>query len=150
MRIAITARGPSPRADVDRCFGRAYWFLIYDLDSKEWTAVDNYEIRSILQNAGELACQLLKEHQVDELITGETGPTAFRRLTEENIRVYHNAIGCPEDMLLAWSLQKLTPAKAPKATGNPECLNKEGKQQIDQPAGAPKLELSCTRYYEKS
>lgn len=146
MKIAISARGPSPDADIDQSFGRAYWYLIYELSSKEWIAIDNSDIRNALGNAGQMASELLKEHNVDVVITGETGPKAFRCLTALGIQVFHGAAGSAEETLLAWSLQKLTAAEKPNGKGSPYCLSGASEQQPRPMHAVPKLELAKISY----
>jgi predicted Fe-Mo cluster-binding NifX family protein len=142
MKIAISSRAPSPSSEVDQSFGRAYWYLIYDLAGKEWITIDNSVIRNSVGNAGQMASDLLKAHEVDVIITGETGPKAFRCLTAHGIQVYHGAVGTVEENLLAWSLQKITPAQKPNSKGSPYCLSGETNRHPRPIPEAPKLELA--------
>ena len=52
MKIAITAQGPELSAQVDPRFGRAKYFIIYDVDSDEFEAVDNEQNLNAPQGAG--------------------------------------------------------------------------------------------------
>lgn len=141
MKIAITARGPAIEADIDYCFGRAYWFLIFDLDNKEWFAVDNNDIRNSISNAGQMAAELLKDHDVSILLTGETGPKAFRFLTGAGITVFHGATGSATDTLELWSQNKLHPADKASGPGSPFCLTERAEPKAFHPA-EPKLTLA--------
>jgi len=119
MRVAITTRGPGAEFGVDESFGRAYWFLILDETREEWESIDNSEIRNSMNNAGMLAAKALAGYEVDVLITGETGPKAFRALKALGIEVFHNATGTAMEALQAWRAGDLPKAFLPKSQGSP-------------------------------
>ncbi|MBI5017911.1 MAG: NifB/NifX family molybdenum-iron cluster-binding protein [Deltaproteobacteria bacterium] len=119
MRIAVTARGPTPQSPVDGRFGRAYWVLIHDDSSGTWDAVDNADARNAVQGAGVRAAQALVAHRVDALLTGVTGPKAFRALEAAGVHVYHGAEGTVEAALQAWRDGQVTRAAASDAVGTP-------------------------------
>lgn len=134
MRIAITARGSHPSSEVDESFGRAYWFLLFETQTENYVAVDNTEVRNSQENAGVKAANLLKERNVDVLLTGETGPKAFRSLMEKGIKVFHGASGSVEDTLSAWLKGELLEAEHPNSPGSPYCLVVQSKTtQVDAP-----------------
>lgn len=134
MRIAITARGSHPSSEVDECFGRAYWFLIFETKNGDYIAVDNSEIRNSQENAGVKAADLLEDKKVDVLLTGETGPKAFRSLLEKGIKVCHGASGSVEDALNAWLRGEMTEAEHANSPGSPYCLVVQSKTtQVDAP-----------------
>lgn len=134
MRIAITARGSHPSSEVDESFGRAYWFILFETKTESFIVIDNTEIRNSQENAGVKAAKLLKERKVDVLLTGETGPKAFRSLAEKGIRVFHGASGTVEDALSAWLKGELQEAEHPNSPGSPYCLIVQSKTtQVDAP-----------------
>ncbi len=59
MKIVITAQGPELDSAVDPRFGRAAYFLVYDLDADTCEAVSNETGRSAGQGAGVQAAQLV-------------------------------------------------------------------------------------------
>lgn len=119
MRIAVTASGSEPASPVDGRFGRAWWILIHDEDAGTWEAVDNAQARNAVQGAGIRAAQVLADRSVQVLLTGITGPKAFRALSAAGIRVYHGASGTPEQALEAWRRGNLSPATEADALGGP-------------------------------
>jgi predicted Fe-Mo cluster-binding NifX family protein len=140
VKIAVTARGPHPDCEIDESFGRAYWFLLFEEEWSSWEPVDNQEIRKALNNAGQMACELLREYGVDVLITGETGPKAFRCLSAAGIAVYHGAAGTVQETLQAWAEGRLELAGQANSKGSPYCLI--GSACCDTPvAVVPKLAL---------
>lgn len=136
MKIAVTARGSHPFSEVDESFGRAYWFVIYETREQLWSSVDNTETRNAQEHAGVKAAKILLDHGVKVLLTGETGPKAFRSLTEMGITVFHGASGLVEDTLHAWQRGELIQADHPNSQGSPYCLV---VQQTQQPPLAPKV-----------
>jgi predicted Fe-Mo cluster-binding NifX family protein len=119
MRIAVTAHSPTAESAVDARFGRAYWILIYDEGTDSWEAVDNSVARNAVQGAGIRAAQTLAERKVNVLLTGVTGPKAFRALEAAGIQVYHGARGTPAASLPAWREGRLELATAETASGTP-------------------------------
>ena len=122
MRIAISARGPNSYSDVDERFGRAYWFLIYDQDDDCWTPVDNSVNRGKAKGAGSSTAEMIKELGVELVLTGETGPKAYRVLSQAGISVCHGICGIVRDALESWKTDHTVPAKAANDNGSPNCL----------------------------
>ncbi len=88
MKIAITALEGNSKSMMDARFGRAKFFMIYDQDTKEWTAVPNQAVEAA-HGAGPLAVQTLSDNNVNMLITGNgPGGNAARGLQTAGIEVY--------------------------------------------------------------
>jgi predicted Fe-Mo cluster-binding NifX family protein len=119
MKIAVTAQGPEPDSQVDQRFGRAYWILFYDQTSDSWEALENSGARNAPQGAGIQAAQQVSDRQAKVLITGVTGPKAFKALTAAGIRVVHGAAGTAREALQAYRQGRLTEASAEMAVGAP-------------------------------
>jgi len=145
MRIAVTSRGTTPFAGVDRCFGRAYFFIIFDLQEKDWFVVDNHDVRNALGNAGQMASGLLQEHDVQVVITGETGPKAYRSLSASGVAVFHGAYGSVMDALQGWISCELVAADRANNPGSPDCLTEKiGQKKIYY--DTPKLVLAGVHF----
>lgn len=140
MRVAVSARGPYAESDIDRCFGRAYWYYILDLETDEILAIDNCAIRNTLGNAGQMASDLLKDYSVNVLLTGETGPKAHRHLVMSDIAVFHGAVGTVTETIDLWHSGKLPEAGHPNGPGNPFCLSEAIETPRHHPR-EPKLSL---------
>ncbi len=85
-KVAVSAEGDSLDARVDLRFGRAEYFIIYDLENDRWEAVKNraaYEARG----AGIAAATFLVEKGVDTVITGHCGPKAFSVLKAAGVKI---------------------------------------------------------------
>jgi len=122
MRVAITARGPNLDCSIDESFGRAYWIMIIDTQSGEIDALDNSEIRNVLQGAGEKVGHWLRELEVGVVITGKVGPKALRQLKDLKIKVFHGAAGTVAEALGDWKNDRLSPAEIARCEGSPFCL----------------------------
>jgi predicted Fe-Mo cluster-binding NifX family protein len=122
VKIAISARGPNSYSDVDERFGRAYWFLIYDEDDDSWMPVDNSVNRGKAKGAGSSTAEMMKELGVQQVLTGETGPKAYRVLSQAGINVCHGMCGMVRDALKSWKFEHIEPAKAANDNGSPSCL----------------------------
>ena len=122
MKLAITAKGPGPDYPIDESFGRAYWIMIFDTENGDFEALDNSELRNVLQGAGEKVSRWLAELDVDVVITGKTGPKALRELSERKIAIYHGACGSVMDGICDWRAGNLSPAIVANCEGSPFCL----------------------------
>jgi predicted Fe-Mo cluster-binding NifX family protein len=88
MKIAISSAGTTLNDQIDRRFGRAAMFIIYDLDLETFTVVDNAQNLNAAQGAGIQAAQHIVNAGVGALVTGHTGPKAFKVLEAAAIPVY--------------------------------------------------------------
>jgi len=122
LTIAITSCGPTPDSNVDERFGRAYWLLLFDEQGDHLNAIDNGINRNAPNGAGREAVATLVDYDVSILLTGETGPKAFRLLREARIDLYHGVSGSCLDTLQAWREGKLKRARSANDAGSPYCL----------------------------
>ncbi len=86
-KVAISATGENLEAAVDPRFGRAEYFIIYDLGKDTFEVVKNqaaYEARG----AGIAAATNLVEKGVGAVITGHCGPKAFAVLAAAGVKVF--------------------------------------------------------------
>lgn len=122
MRIAVSSRGPGPEHHVDNCFGRAYWFVIFDTEAKTWEVLDNSVNRLVPEKVGVLAARFLAERRIEILLTGEAGPKAFRALQAGGIMIYHGVYGTVQEVVHAWEDGAFQSAGSANGSGNPTCL----------------------------
>ncbi len=119
MKIAITAQGSDPDSRVDERFGRAFWILFHDEADGSWDALENSIARNAMQGAGIQAAQQVSERKIDVLITGVTGPKAYKALEAAGIRVMHGAKGTVREALQDYHQGRLTEASSETAVGAP-------------------------------
>lgn len=88
MKIAISSAGPTLDDTLDLRFGRAAMFIIYDLDHETFTVVDNEQNLNAAQGAGIQSAQHVVNAGCQALVTGHTGPKAFKVLETAKIPIY--------------------------------------------------------------
>ncbi len=88
MKIAISSSGKTLDDRLDRRFGRAAAFIIYDFDDESFSVVDNEQNLNAAQGAGIQAAQHVVNAGAGALVTGHTGPKAFKVLETAGIPVY--------------------------------------------------------------
>jgi len=121
MKVAVTSLGESPESPVDQRFGRSRYFLVFDVDSGEWTAHDNKQNLEAAQGAGIQAAQRVADLGAEAVVTGHCGPKAFATLSAADIAVYHGAAGSVQEALNAYkagALQKATRAGVESGFGS--------------------------------
>lgn len=112
MKIAFTAAGDTLEVALDRRFGRAPRFVIYDLDSDTYTVAGNEQSLTAAQGAGVQAAEAVARSGVKAVVTGHCGPKAFRALSAAGIRVFRTEAATVADALAAYRAGQLTPVDA--------------------------------------
>ena len=118
MKIAITAQGQDLQSLVDPRFGRAQWFIIADLETGRFEAVNNEQNLNAVQGAGIQAAENLARHGASHLITGHCGPKAFRALTAAGIKIVVGAKGTVAEALEKFKRGELNTAEGPDVEGH--------------------------------
>ena len=118
MKIAITTSGNDLHSALDQRFGRAPSFLIYDLEQKSFTVIDNQQNLSAVQGAGIQAAETIARQEVDVLLTGHCGPKAFRVLQAAGIKVYNTAAATVQEALDLFRQNKLKESESADVEGH--------------------------------
>lgn len=87
MKLTIPVDSKFLETTVCSSFGRAPYFLIYDIETKESTFVDNIASTST-GGAGILASQIIVDNKVDFLLTPRCGENAADVLQAADIKIY--------------------------------------------------------------
>lgn len=112
MKIAITSTGPSLDSDVDPRFGRGQFFIIIDVDSENFDAVQNPNINAG-GGAGIQSAQLMAQKGVAAVVTGSCGPNAFQVFSAAGIQVITGASGTVRQALQSYKSGQLTASSQP-------------------------------------
>ena len=118
MKIAISARGPDLHSEVDPRFGRAAYLLIVDPDTWEFQVIDNKENANSLKGAGIEAARSVVQAGAEVLITGHSGPNAFKALKAAKIKVVNGAEGKVREAIEAYLKGDLLVAEDPDVDGH--------------------------------
>ena len=102
MKVAITALGESADSPVDQRFGRARFFVLFDVKSGKWSVHDNTQNLEAAQGAGIQAAQRVVELGAKAVVTGHCGPKAFATLSAAEIDIYQEASGSVQDAFDAY------------------------------------------------
>ena len=111
MKIAITVDGTDRNASVDSRFGRAKNFLIYDTETAAYELLDNAQNLNAAQGAGIQSAQNVAAAGAEALITGHTGPKAYKVLESAGIAVYHSDVRPVKDAIEAFLKGELNKAE---------------------------------------
>lgn len=96
MRIAVTSTGPSLDDHVEARFGRCAYFLIVDVETAEFEAIQNPNI-AVGGGAGIQSAQLMADKGVETVLTGNCGPNAFRVFDSAGVKVVVGVSGRVRD-----------------------------------------------------
>jgi len=112
MKIAITSAGTSLDSNVDPRFGRGQFFIIIDVDSENFEAIQNPNIDAG-GGAGIQSAQLMAQKGVAAVLTGSCGPNAFQVFSAAGIQVITGASGTVRQALQNYKSGQLTASSQP-------------------------------------
>lgn len=118
MKVAITAKGNTPDAEVDPRFGRARQFVVMDTESERFEALDNEQNLNAAQGAGIQAAQSVVSKSVEAVVTGHCGPKAFRALTAAGVKVFVGASGTVAEAFIMYKKNELAEAGTADVEGH--------------------------------
>jgi len=87
MKIVFTTSGSDLDAPLDKRFGRAPRFLVYDLEGRTFEVVDNKQNLNAAQGAGIQSADAVARLGVTAVVTGHCGPKAFRVLRAAGVAI---------------------------------------------------------------
>lgn len=92
MKVAVTAVGPSLDDQVEARFGRTPYYIFIDTETMESEAIENPNV-SAGGGAGIQSAQLMSDHGVQYVLTGNCGPNAFNVFGTAGIQVIVGVTG---------------------------------------------------------
>jgi predicted Fe-Mo cluster-binding NifX family protein len=98
MKIAISAKGSTLRAEIDPRFGRCQHFIIVDPETKEFEALDNTNTMAT-GGAGISTGQMIASKGVEAVLTGNCGPNAYQVLSSAGVQVITGVSGRVKDAI---------------------------------------------------
>jgi len=99
MKIAISVNSSDLEDKIDMRFGRAKKFMIYDTEEKTNELIDNTQNLNAAQGAGIQSAQNVINAGAENVITGHTGPKAYKLLSESGVKIYHSEEKSVKDII---------------------------------------------------
>lgn len=112
MKIAITSRGETLDSEVDPRFGRAEYFLIGELESMDFRAIENKNVNAA-GGAGINSAKVVIDAGAEAVLTGNCGPNAERTLSAGGVKLYTGVKGTVAEAVELLKGGKLTEAAGP-------------------------------------
>lgn len=116
MKIAITTSGETLAAPFANCFGRAPNYIIYDTRTDQWDLWPNPALKA-KRNVGVTVAQMLIDHDVEVVISGDFGPHAARMLASAGVQTFV-ASRTAQEMLTKFQQGQLKQFTPPTSVGN--------------------------------
>ena len=118
MKIAFTTAGRTLESPLDPRFGRAPFFLLYDLTSDSFAIHDNAESVAAAQGAGIRAAETVARAGAGAVVTGHVGPKAFRALAAAGVKIHLCAAPTVAAALALYREGKLPESVTPDVQGH--------------------------------
>ncbi len=118
MKIAFSTSGEDVNAPMDRRFGRAAKFLIYDLENGTFTVIDNIQNLNAAQGAGIQSAETVVRSGAQALVTAHCGPKAFRVLSAAGVAVYNSDSETVVEALEQFKAGRLNPLQQADVEGH--------------------------------
>jgi len=135
MKIAVTTTAPDLQAQIDPRFGRCPYFLIVETDDLSFQAVENPNL-GLSSGAGIQSAQLLTEHGVKHVLTGNCGPNAHKTLLAAGIDVIVGCLGIVKDLIEQYKAGKLGTTAGPNVPGQFGLADRPGGSTAALPPGS--------------
>jgi len=113
MKVIVSARNNDLDSQVDPRFGRGACFLLVDIESDEFEAIDNAAGVGASQGAGVMAAQKVAASGAEAVLTGHCGPKAFDLLDQAGIVVYTGVEGSVREAVARYRAGELEPVGKP-------------------------------------
>lgn len=110
MQIAISSQGTSLDDVLDPRFGRAAYFIFYDMDTGEVEARDNPALDSP-SGAGIEAARFLAQCHIQVAISGRFGPKAYQALEAAGLQVVSAPSLAVREVIEKYKAGKLSTAR---------------------------------------
>ena len=117
MKIAISATGPDLDAQVDPRFGRCRYFVIVDLETTQFEALENSGAMGS-GGVGISTAQMIAGRGVEAVITGNCGPNAHQALSTAGIKVITGVTGSIRDAIEDYKSGKLQASSQPNVSAH--------------------------------
>ena len=108
--IAIASTGDSLNSQIDRQFGRAANFILYNLKTDTFLIINNKYANSS-SGAGTQTAWEIADRKVEAVIGQNFGPKSLDVLMSANIKVFRNVTGTVKDAVENYKKGKLEQAK---------------------------------------
>ncbi len=118
MNIAFSTSGDTLDSQLDARFGRAAKFIIINSETDEFHVVDNSQNLNAAQGAGIQSAQHVVAAGAAALVSGHTGPKAFKVLQAAGVEVYLSSAATVRDAYRAWKVGELKRIDAADVEGH--------------------------------
>jgi len=114
LKVAVSATGPSLDASVDPRFGRCAYFVIVDMDTMQFEALQN-SAQYAGRGAGIQAAQTIASKGAQVVLTGNVGPNAYQALSAAGIQIVTGAYGTVREAVMKYKQGELRSTSSPTA-----------------------------------
>jgi predicted Fe-Mo cluster-binding NifX family protein len=112
MKVAVTATDRTLDASVDPRFGRCPYFLVVETDDLSFEPLENPNL-TLGGGAGIQSAQLMADHGVQHVLTGNCGPNAHQTLSAAGIGILIGCSGVVRDVIEQYRAGQLAAATEP-------------------------------------
>jgi len=115
--VAITSQGRDLDSPLDHRFGRCPYFLLVEPATCKFEIIEN-QSADLAEGAGTQAAQIMINHRVEAVLTGNMGPNAFQAMQAAGIAVFTSLSGSVKAAMEQYRQGKLVPGKEANVAGH--------------------------------
>ena len=112
MKIAITSTGETLGSNVDQRFGRAAFFIVVDIETMDFAAIENGNVAAS-GGAGTGSAKVVIDAGAEAVLTGNCGPNAECALIAAGVKLYIGVTGTVAEAIELFKSGGLTVADGP-------------------------------------
>ncbi len=112
MKVAVSTQGRDLSSSLHSGFGRAPGFIIYDLETEEYTYLSNEHNLSGAKGVGARTAQDVVNCGVQGVVTSQMGPKAFSFLRGQKVQIYLTEAETVQEAIQAWRQGDLKPRQS--------------------------------------
>jgi len=117
MKIAVTCKGKTLDDQIDPRFGRCPYFLVVDTDTLNTEPIENPNL-TLGGGAGIQSAQLMAEHDVQVVLTGNCGPNAYQTLNAADVEVIVGTSGTAREAVEKFKSGASTSTQGPNVASH--------------------------------
>lgn len=116
-KVAVSSIGQKLTSQVEPRFGRSPYFILIDLETNEYEAIENPNVNA-MGGAGIQTAQLVANNGIEVVLTGSCGPNAYQTLQAAGVKVVTGVSGTVSEAIERYKSGHYKPTSGPNVASH--------------------------------